>query len=204
MEQVIPKRKRWIIEAAVSAFAQKGFHRTSIREIATGAAVAIGTCYHYFDSKDDILIDILREEIDVLQRTLADITQRNRPVKEQIEAVLQLCFDRLAKDKSLTKLILCEKVIAQDKFRDTFRSLQDTIASHLQRIIAQGIAKGEITPCNPSLMATLIMGALEAIIGKIIDTDEPNGEINLREAVQQLHNLLWQGLIPQLDPACTS
>lgn len=203
MEQVIPKRKRWIIKAAVSAFAKKGFHLTSMREIAKDAAVAIGTLYHYFASKEDILIDILRQEIDVLQRALADITQSNQPAKEKIEDVLQLCFDRLVKDKSLTKLIFREKVIAQDKFKDDFRSLHDTIASHLEKIIAQGVAKGEIASCNPSLVAALIMGAIEAIIGKIVYTEESNSEISLREAAQQLHKLLWQGLITRFDPVFT-
>jgi len=199
MEQVIPKRKKWIIEAAVAAFAQKGFHLTSMREIAKGAAVAIGTLYHYFDSKEDMLIDILRTEIDVLQEALTDITQSHRPANEQIEAVLQLCVDRLAMNKSLTKLIFCEKVIMQEKFRDNFRSLHDTIVVHLQKIITQGITKREIVSCSPSLMAALIMAAIGAMIGKII-AEEPNEEISLREAAKQLHNLLWQGLMAKPDP----
>lgn len=203
MEQVIPERKRWIIKAAVSAFAQKGFHLTSMREIAKDAAVAIGTLYHYFASKEDILIDILREEIDVLQRALADITQSNQPAKEKIEDALQLCFDRLVKDKSLTKLIFREKVISQDKFKDGFHSLHDTVTSHLEKIITQGVAKGEIAPCNPSLVAELIMGAIEAIIGKIVYTEEPNIEMRLREAAQQLHKLLWQGLTTRFDSVTT-
>ncbi|MCI2425545.1 TetR/AcrR family transcriptional regulator [Candidatus Acetothermia bacterium] len=203
MEQAIPKRKKWIIEAAVAAFAQKGFHLTSMREIAKSAAVAIGTLYHYFDSKEEMLNDILRAEIDVLQRALAEITQSNRSAKEQIDAVLQLCFARLAKDKSLTKLIFCEKVIAHDKFRDNFRSLQDTIISHLQKIITRGIAKGEIARCNPSLVAALIMGAITVMVGKIVDTEESSEGINQHEVAQQLHNLLWQGLTTKLNPAFT-
>ena len=45
-----------ILEAAIKVFAEKGFHQSTISQIARQAGVADGTIYLYFKNKDDILV----------------------------------------------------------------------------------------------------------------------------------------------------
>jgi len=52
-------RKHQILHAAAKIFAEKGFHRTTAREIAEEADLAVGTIYNYFESKEDIVIEIV-------------------------------------------------------------------------------------------------------------------------------------------------
>jgi AcrR family transcriptional regulator len=54
-EQLIEKRRNQIIRGAVSLFKQKGFHRTTTREIAKAAGFSIGTLYEYIRTKEDVL-----------------------------------------------------------------------------------------------------------------------------------------------------
>ncbi len=54
----IEKKKR-IMEAAMTLFAQKGIHRTTSKEIAAAAGVAIGSFYSYFPDKQKLLADVL-------------------------------------------------------------------------------------------------------------------------------------------------
>ncbi|NIS38573.1 helix-turn-helix transcriptional regulator, partial [Candidatus Saccharibacteria bacterium] len=49
------KTRASILESALELFATKGFHGTSIGEIAKKAEISKGLAYHYFDSKQDIL-----------------------------------------------------------------------------------------------------------------------------------------------------
>lgn len=58
-ERRAAERKMQIITAAANLFAEKGFHRTTTRDIADEADVSEGTLYNYFDSKDDLLLDIM-------------------------------------------------------------------------------------------------------------------------------------------------
>ncbi|MGQ9654861.1 MAG: TetR/AcrR family transcriptional regulator, partial [Thermodesulfobacteriota bacterium] len=53
-----------ILHAAVKIFAEKGFYKAKISEIAREAGVADGTIYLYFKNKDDILIQLFEEEMD--------------------------------------------------------------------------------------------------------------------------------------------
>ncbi len=52
---LVRQRRRQIIDAAVKLFVQKGFHKTTTRELARAAGISIGSLYEYVASKEDIL-----------------------------------------------------------------------------------------------------------------------------------------------------
>ena len=54
-EQLIKRRREQMIKGAISLFKEKGFHRTTTREIAKASGFSIGTLYEYIRSKEDIL-----------------------------------------------------------------------------------------------------------------------------------------------------
>lgn len=91
-------KKTQIIEAAIKLFAQKGFHLTSIQEIADAAGIAKGSMYLYFKSKDDLLLSIFKYYYDLLFHAIttagrdADLTPRERlslSLKVQFEKVIE-------------------------------------------------------------------------------------------------------------------
>ena len=58
-EQVASLRRTQILDAATAVFAERGFHRTTIRDVAKAAGVADGTIYNYFDNKTALLLGIM-------------------------------------------------------------------------------------------------------------------------------------------------
>ena len=52
---LVERRRTQIIKGAVTLFKEKGFHRTTTREIASAAGFSIGTLYEYIRSKEDVL-----------------------------------------------------------------------------------------------------------------------------------------------------
>ena len=54
-EKLVQKRRDQMIKGAVALFKQKGFHRTTTREIAKAAGFSIGTLYEYIRTKEDVL-----------------------------------------------------------------------------------------------------------------------------------------------------
>ena len=75
------------MQTAAELFAQKGFHATTVREIADAAGILSGSLYHHFDSKESIGDEILSSFInDVLAdyRDAASSTGSPRDVIEQI------------------------------------------------------------------------------------------------------------------------
>lgn len=58
-EALIAVRRKQILDAATVVFAQRGFHRTTVKDIAKQADIADGTLYNYFQNKEDLLFGIL-------------------------------------------------------------------------------------------------------------------------------------------------
>jgi len=72
-ESLISKRRKQMIRGAVALFKQKGFHRTTTREIAKEAGFSIGTLYEYIRTKEDVLYlvcDSIYEEVQQRLSTL--------------------------------------------------------------------------------------------------------------------------------------
>lgn len=79
-ERLVEKRRDQMIRGAVSLFKQKGFHRTTTREIAKAAGFSIGTLYEYIRTKEDVLylvcdsiyeqVRLELEELDIDQGTV--------------------------------------------------------------------------------------------------------------------------------------
>ncbi|KPL58028.1 TetR/AcrR family transcriptional regulator [Rossellomorea vietnamensis] len=82
-ERLVEKRRDQMIRGAVSLFKQKGFHRTTTREIAKAAGFSIGTLYEYIRTKEDVLylvcdsiyeqVRLELEELDVGKGTLENL-----------------------------------------------------------------------------------------------------------------------------------
>ncbi|MGM0752939.1 MAG: TetR/AcrR family transcriptional regulator [Bacillota bacterium] len=82
-ERLVEKRRDQMIRGAVSLFKQKGFHRTTTREIAKAAGFSIGTLYEYIRTKEDVLylvcdsiyeqVRLELEELDVGKGTLESL-----------------------------------------------------------------------------------------------------------------------------------
>ena len=81
------ERKQEILETAIRLFAQNGFEKTSISDIAREIGVAQGLCYRYFPSKDvlfqtaldeyaNMLISKMTKDIDIKQNTLKEILNK--------------------------------------------------------------------------------------------------------------------------------
>src|SRR5215475_6562464 len=75
-EQVAALRRAQILDAATKVFAARGFHRTTIRDVARAAGIADGTIYNYFENKTALLLGILNR-LNETERRDDDLAQMN-------------------------------------------------------------------------------------------------------------------------------
>lgn len=88
-EGLIEKRRKEMIQGAVRLFKEKGFHRTTTREIAREAGFSIGTLYEYIRTKEDILYLVCDNiYLEVLKR-LEPLQQQEATIKGLISAIHQ-------------------------------------------------------------------------------------------------------------------
>jgi AcrR family transcriptional regulator len=80
-------RRESIMDAALHCFVERGYHGTSMPEIAEKANIAAGTIYHYFDSKEALVNALYRSwKTNVAQRVLTHFPQ-TAPVREQFRVM---------------------------------------------------------------------------------------------------------------------
>ncbi len=114
-EQLITARKQQILDAAALVFAEKGFHSTTIRDIARRAGIADGTIYNYFDSKPALLMGIFeRMRASILQdAVLPDPTTLDVPTF--VRTFLYHPLMALKQDNfGLLRIVLSEMLVNDD------------------------------------------------------------------------------------------
>lgn len=86
-----------ILDAAARVFAQKGYHKASMEEIAGEADVAKGSLYYHFRNKSELFRDVAVSGMEELQRELREAVESQAPIEEKIAAAIDrismLCFD---------------------------------------------------------------------------------------------------------------
>ena len=90
--------KEKILDAALHLFAQKGYHKTSISDIAVNADVAKGLVYNYFKSKEDLLLEIISTASFKI-KNMADGMFKQKAYQENLRGFLDGFFDNLTKNK---------------------------------------------------------------------------------------------------------
>lgn len=84
-ERLIIKRRNEMIKGAVTLFKEKGFHRTTTREIAKAAGFSIGTLYEYIRTKEDVLYLVCDSIYDEVQERLQKDIETNQGTLESLK-----------------------------------------------------------------------------------------------------------------------
>jgi len=90
--ELVARRRRQIVDAAVQLFIEKGFHKTTTRQIARSVGFSIGSLYEYVASKEDILFlvcDAIHAEV---ERGVADALSRTTEGKAALVEVIREYF----------------------------------------------------------------------------------------------------------------
>ncbi|MBW2072387.1 MAG: TetR/AcrR family transcriptional regulator [Deltaproteobacteria bacterium] len=94
-QQLVARRRRQIVDAAVQLFVAKGFHRTTTREIARAAGMSIGSLYEYVSSKGDVLYlvcDAIHAEAEShIRRALENTEGGRQALVEMIRQYFLVC-----------------------------------------------------------------------------------------------------------------
>lgn len=184
-----------IVAAAARLFAHQGFHCTGMRAISQAAGVSIGGIYHYFKSKEEILLAIVREEIEARLGFLAKLRREGLPVPEQISRIVEMHFSRLRDNQDITRLLYRQWRDPSTHLRQQITALYERLAAALAQLIEEGIAAGQIVPCNSTVAAYALIGLVEGVTQRALAGDEIAGEL-LSEGPKQVTQILIRWLVP--------
>jgi AcrR family transcriptional regulator len=92
---LVQARRRQIVDAAVKLFVEKGFHKTTTREIAKASGFSIGTLYEYVKSKEDVLYLVCEAIHQEMEEKITKRPQKKArgalELKEAVRGYLRVC-----------------------------------------------------------------------------------------------------------------
>ena len=158
---VSEERKKQILEAAISVFARLGFHKARMDDIVEASGLSKGALYWYFDSKDDIIRNIMEYVFGSSMKEFNSLPLPDGSMRAQLVAMLSYSMEE-------AKQMLEIRPIIYEFFAHAFRdgiiqqTLQEYFRYYTQQmtpIIQQGIDNGEFRQMD-AYRAALALGAI--------------------------------------------
>jgi len=110
-ELVAAARRKQILDAATQVFAEKGFHRATIKDIARVAGIGDGTIYTYFASKDEVLLAVLDRLNETTERKQQFVLGDEQDLKAFFRAYLQQRMALLWPNAEVFRAVLPELLV---------------------------------------------------------------------------------------------
>jgi AcrR family transcriptional regulator len=159
-----PKRDRRedIVQASLHLFAEKGFHGTSMRDIARSAKVPDGLIYHYFSSKRDLFGAIIEEHSFLpLLRTLPDLAEQ-LDLRGMLMVLARGFYDVMRHNTELTRLLLQEVQVFPEEKEAFFADAVGQSITELGGILHDRMDEKTRTQIDPQVVARIFFNSLLA------------------------------------------
>ncbi|HYL82204.1 MAG TPA: TetR/AcrR family transcriptional regulator [Candidatus Acidoferrum sp.] len=156
-QDLIAKRHAQISDAALKLFSQKGYHRTTVREIASACGLGIGTLYSYIKTKEDILAIVYSRILASFARRMREATQGIADPRLQLKAAIEGTL-RVYDEFQDAVVLLYQESHALE--RHTLQSLFDVDRSYVgffREILERGAREGQFAVKEPQLTAVSIL-----------------------------------------------
>lgn len=200
------KKKDIIINAAIQVFAEKGYSKAKISDIAKLANVADGTVYDYFSSKEDLLLSIPQKHFSRYLQRASDAFEIKDPVR-RLKRLIRYHYSSFLGERQFLKVFLLELQLTSrfynsesfKTFKRYFRLVEDVITNGKQA----GVFLPEV---NPRVFRNLFLGAFSHMALRWLIVQE-SSDADKMEEIDQVTKLLVSAVLqpglnttgPQLD-----
>ena len=191
MKRDKPKYKQ-IIDAAVIAIAENGYHQAQVSKIAKQAGVADGTIYLYFKNKEDILISVFNEKMAVFVESLQDIIENGSSSRDKLSRMIENHFNVLASDRYLATVTQLELRQSNKVLRLKINAVLKEYLKLLDQILIEGMLSGEFNQTmDVRLARQMVFGTIDEMITSWVMNDY---RYDLLAQVPKVQELILNGV----------
>jgi AcrR family transcriptional regulator len=180
-----------ILEAAAQIFREKGFHGASMSDIASAVNLQKASLYHHVTSKQEILLDILDQALQLLLDRISSITSQNIPADKKLRLMIREYLQILADNADLAAVLLFEHRSLDRKQHARHVPNRDTFESLWKDVLAEGVRTKTFKCDDPGLTTRALLG----LMNWTLTWYRPNGEKTIQQIADDYANLLLNGLL---------
>jgi AcrR family transcriptional regulator len=154
------KRKK-ICDIATKLFVEKGFEKTTTRDIASASGMNTSAIYYYFEDKESILYNVLIDLMNNSLRQMREIERCDISLKEKINAVIKLHTQIYGIDPNTMELIVYNQKSLNREHWEELRLKQREYTKIVVRILDEMKEKGEIADLNTRACTVALFGMVQ-------------------------------------------
>lgn len=176
-----PERRIQLIEAALKILACKGYHSTKISDVVKAAGVSQGTFYWYFQSKEQLVLELIEDGKEKLIEVIAQGYRKHAGTEDDMvrssSRLLTHLFTFADRNRELMALLLIKGQGADAPIREavsqTWIAFEDAFKSNIQRAMELGmLPRTNDLPLRANILVCLITGVLSKwLFGPMNDVD---------------------------------
>jgi len=152
---------------ALDLFAERGYHQTTMSDIATAAGVGRGTLYWYFPSKEKLFIAALWHEAEQMLAESKALAAQNIPPLDKLSLAMEEMPRSLAKHGNLIRSLFQvwgeESEEIQQQIEIAWKRLNHQDHSLLTEIIKEGITQNIFRPVDPAKVAATLIAFTDGL-----------------------------------------
>jgi len=151
-----------VILAAARIFKERGYHNTTLDDIAAHLNVTKPTLYYYLDNKEQIIYECFRVGIGRIRAGLAELEADSACGRDKLEALVHRYAEVMASDFGWCMVRVEEQDLGPSMGR-RIKQLKSQIDQGIRRLVRAGIEDGSIRDCDPKMTSFALAGALNWI-----------------------------------------
>ena len=161
------RRKQELLQIAYGMFIARGYENTSIEDIIEAAGIAKGTYYYHFESKEQMLEEVIGMMIDQETAAAKQILRAEAPAPQKIMGIIASLRPRQEELPIEGALLRPENTLLHHKVK---RRLVETVVPLLSEAVTEGVKEGLFACCSSSATAPLTKGISQSGISRCSST----------------------------------
>ena len=182
-------RRAQILRIATELFREKGYHGTSLEDIADRVGFTKPAIYYYFDSKEDLLFAIVERVVSrALERVQRIRAQGSSPL-ERMHAILventRVVLEHIDENTAFYN----ERGLLSPERERMVRDIERAYTQILRDTYADGVRSGDLLDIDPSIAVSTLLGATIWVYRWF----RPGGRLSIEEVAESVADLLLNG-----------
>ncbi|MEI6405584.1 MAG: TetR/AcrR family transcriptional regulator [Actinomycetes bacterium] len=179
-----------IRSAAVDLMFERGFHGTSMREVAARVGIQMSSLYHHYPSKQSLLVDIMESTMNDLIGLAKQVMDVESDPKSQLGAAIRMHVSYHAQRRKENFITDSEIRSLDDDARASVVSLMDRYSAMFRKCLVAGQKAGTFRSADPSV----VLAALFGTISSVPTWYKPGGRLSLDAIADEIVNMFFIGI----------
>ena len=163
------EKRAALVQAALSVFAERGFHRSTMQAVADRAGVSKGSVYAYFASKEDLFHSTVETLVGALvERTISVLESSHGPIRQRVEAFVRSVIDNIADwtEVYMSFLQVWAELGSEDdeRLRALMADFYKRSADRIAGVFDEAVVREEASPFPTRAAALALIATLDGVI----------------------------------------